>query len=143
MPRVALLNMLIGFAVVVLAAMGGVFNSFTMTEGFLKDPQLLGAWETVVKNSSHGHTNLFALLHVLFGLTLPYSALPMRIKKWQTAGLFAGTLAMGPGMYMRAMLGPSESMDPNGVIIGVFLFAALTALLAHVMGLGVKLLKRD
>lgn len=143
MSRIALWNILIGFSVVVFAAMGGVFNSFTMTEGFLKDPQLLGAWETVVRNSSHGHTNLFGLLHVLFGLTIPYSSFSTRVKTWQTVGLFAGTLAMGPGMYIRAALGPTESMDPNGLVIGVFLFASLTALLAHVGGLGLKLSKRD
>jgi hypothetical protein len=142
MPRLALLNMLIGFAVLFLAAAAGAFLASDITTGFLRSKAFLDTWGMVLTKSSHGHTNLFALIHIAFGLTMPYSTLSLRLKKAQTVGLLLGTLAMGPGMLVRATMPPSEGIDVVAYVIGVGLSCALAAMFAHAAGLGAKLLAR-
>lgn len=131
MSRVGLLNIVIGFGVLVFAAASGGFIAFDLTQGFLKDAKLLGSWQHILMQSSHGHTNLFAIIHILFGLTIPYARCPVPVQKLQTLGLSLGTFAMGPGMMIRAYVGPSSSLDPNGILIGCGLSFALIALLSH------------
>lgn len=142
MNRVGVVNMLIGFVVLFLAAAAGSFIASDMTTGFLRDPELLTSWQTTLLTSSHGHTNLFAMIHILFGLTLPYSSLPVLWKKIQTIGLLSGTLAMGPGMMYRAYEGPTEAMDLSGLLVGLGLSTALITLISHGAGLYLHLLRR-
>lgn len=142
MPRVAILNMVIGFAVLFVAAAAGAFIANDLTEAFLKDMELLNSWDAVLSRSAHGHTNLFAILHICFGLTIPYSLLSMRVKKLQTVGLFLGTFAMGPLMIIRAGMAPSDGFDPVSILIGLFLSCALAMLFSHAYGLAGKLLQR-
>lgn len=142
MPRLSILNMAIGFLVLFLAACIGSFIAFDMTEGYLRDPEILSSWQLALQKSSHGHSNLFGILHILFGLTLPYSKLSLNLRKWQTLGLFSGTLAMGPGMLWRAQLGPSESVDLASILVGGGLSLALLTLASHFFGLIYKLLEK-
>ncbi|RZA13013.1 MAG: hypothetical protein EOP10_30445 [Proteobacteria bacterium] len=135
MPRISLLNMAIGFSVLFLAACAGAFVSFDMTEAFLKDTTQLHNWQATLLASAHGHTNLFAMLHILLGLTFPYSSLSNRIKAWQTGGLFAGVIAMGPLMMIRASYGPSASLEGMGLLIGALLSLALLTLASHAAAL--------
>ena len=143
MPRLAVFNMFFGFLVLFLAAAAGAFVASDLTAGYLKDKAFLDTWVMVLNKSSHGHTNLFALTHIAFGLTMPYSALPPRVKLWQTVGLALGTLAMGPGLLARAQLGPTESTDVNAIVVGVLLSCALAALFSHAAGLAAKLYRRS
>ncbi len=142
MPRIAILNMVIGFAVLFIAAAAGAFIANDLTEAFLKDMELLNNWSAVLSRSAHGHTNLFAMLHICFGLTIPYSVLSIRIKKIQTVGLFLGTFAMGPLMIARSTMPPTEGFDPLAVLIGVCLSCSLAMLFSHAYGLTGKLLQR-
>lgn len=142
MPRLAIVNMLIGFAVLFLAAAAGSFIATSLTEAFLHDKALLDTWSTLLQRSAHGHSNLFGLIHICYGLTLPYSMLSRRIKLWQTVGLGLGTIAMGPLMMWRASAGPSEAVDLTSALIGACLSAALIALAAHALGLWMKLARR-
>lgn len=142
LSRLALLNMFLGFLVVSLAAAAGSFIGLELTQGFLKDPEMLSSWRTTLLTSAHGHTNLFGMLHVLFGLTLPYSVLSTRIKVLQTAGIAAGVVAMGPIMFIRANLGPAEQMDIFELLIGVLLSCALAAVATHSYGIAAKLFRR-
>jgi hypothetical protein len=133
--------MAIGFTVLFFAACAGAFVSFDMTEAFLKDPSLLNSWRATLEASAHGHSNLFAMLHVLLGLTLPYSPLSSRIKAYQTGGLFAGVIAMGPLMMIRASYGPSASLEGMGLVIGAFLSLALLTLASHSAALIYRFMK--
>src|SRR4051812_12910773 len=121
MPRLGVLNMMIGFLVLSIAAAAGPFLATDITAGYLHDKALLETWSLLLQKSSHGHTNLFGTLHVLFGLTLPYSALGNRVKKLQTIGLALGSLGMGPVLLVRAALGPTAGLDPTEIVIGTFL----------------------
>jgi len=142
MPRIAILNMVIGFAVLFVAAAAGAFIANDLTEAFLKDMELLNNWNAVLTRSAHGHTNLFAMLHICFGLTVPYSTLSNGRKKLQTFGLFLGTFAMGPLMVARSTMPPTEGFDPLAIVIGVFLSCSLAMLFSHAYGLASKLLQR-
>lgn len=142
MPRLALLNMLIGFSVLALAAMAGAFIATDITQGYLRDKVVLESWALLLQKSAHGHTNLFALVHVCFGLTMPYSALPMRVKGWQTVGLALGTLGMAVGMTVRSFLGPTDGVDVAELAVGGMLSAALVAIASHAFGLAAKLKAR-
>ena len=135
MPRLGLVNMALGFLVLFFAACGGAFVAFDMTEAYLRNTEQLHSWQNVLLSSAHGHTNLFGMLHILFGLTLPYSPLPSRWKVAQTLGLFAGVIAMGPLMMVRSAWGPSESLEGIGLVIGIFLSAALLTLASHASAL--------
>lgn len=141
MQRLGILNMAIGFMVLFLAAAAGAFVSFDMTQAFLHDTKQLYTWEATLLQSSHGHTNLFGMLHILLGLTLPYSPFAPRWKLLQTAGLLAGVLAMGPLLMLRAYGGISDSFDALGIAIGCGLSAALASIGSHMAALFYKLLR--
>lgn len=143
MPRLAILNMLIGFMTLFFAAAAGSFIATSMTDAFLHDKAIIDTWTHLLQRSAHGHTNLFGLIHICFGLTMPYSALTPRIKLFQTVGLSLGTCAMGPLMLWRAAAGPSENVDMSSFVIGSLLSAALVAMGAHAFGLLIKLQRRS
>jgi len=133
--------MLIGFCVLFLAAAAGAVLANDMTVAFLSGPERLGTWQVTLHNAAHGHANMFAILHVLFGLTLPYSRVSHTLKVAQTAGLTAGTFAMGPLLWVRAGLGPTENLDLATLATGGFLAAALAALMSHAAGIGARLFR--
>ncbi len=135
MPRLGLLNMALGFTVLFFAACAGAFVSFDLTEAYLRDVTQLHTWRTTLLSSAHGHSNLFGLLHIAFGLTLPYSPLEARWKALQTGGLFGGVVAMGPLMMIRSAYGPSESLEGVGLLIGALLSLALLTLASHASAL--------
>ncbi|SMF72915.1 hypothetical protein [Pseudobacteriovorax antillogorgiicola] len=141
MSRVGLVNMVIGFGVLFFAAASGSFIAFDLTEGYLRDNTLLDSWQSVLMQSSHGHTNLFASIHILMGLTLPYTRLPFSWQWVQTFCFFCGTMAMGPGMMARAYAGPTDTLDPTGILVGVGLSLALLALLSHFAALSFRLVR--
>ena len=142
MPRLAILNMTLGFFLITLAAAAGPFIAADMTKAFLYDAAQLSSWQITLHTSAHGHTNLFGMTHVLFGLTLPYSALSPRLKILQTIGLGAGSFAMAVLMTLRGGLGPVAGLDALEIATGVLLSAALAALLSHAAGLLVRVLRR-
>lgn len=143
MPRLALINILVGFAVVFVSAAGGAFIAWDMSQGFVSEPAILNSWYLTLARSSHGHFNLFGYLHILFGLTLSYSSLSQKLKVWQSMGLVLGTLAMGPGMLMRAYGQPSVDVSVSATLVGLMLSLALASIGAHIVGLGLKLAKRS
>ena len=143
MPRIGLLNMIFGFCVLAIAAAAGAFVATDLTQGFVHDKAMIDSWQLMLDKSAHGHTNLFALLHICFGLTLPYSRWKAPFKMAQTAGLMLGTLAMGPGMMVKARILPHDGNNVIDIIIGGMLSAALAALISHCIGLGMKWYQRS
>ena len=104
MPRIALFNMMIGFTVLLLSASGGTFIAYDMTEAFLKNNDQLNTWQMTLFRSAHGHFNLFGMVHILMGLTIPYSQLSVSLKSWQTGMMLAGTVAMGLAWFFEPTL---------------------------------------
>jgi hypothetical protein len=141
MRRIAILNLAFGFGLIFVAACGGAFVALKSTESYLQgvtSPQ----WETMLQASSHGHTNLFGVIHILLGLTLPYTRSTLLLDRLKTFALMAGSLAMGPLLLVRAHLGPSLSTDGIGLVIGTCLTLALAAILAHTLGLFSRFIER-
>ena len=141
MPRLSVLNMLIGFSLIFFAAAGGPFLAFDATDAFIHDPSIMDSWLFTLLTSAHGHTNLFGMLHVLFAFSMPYSLLNVRLKKLQTIGIGMGSFWMSVLMILRANLGPVAGYDLLGVFTGVCLSAALAAIGLHCYGLAMKWLR--
>ena len=138
MPRLSVLNMLIGFSLIFFAAAGGPFLAFDATDAFIHDPTIISSWLFTLLSSAHGHTNLFGMLHVLFALSMPYSTLSPRVKKLQTVGFGLGSFGMSVLMVIRANMGPVAGYDLLGLFTGVCLSAALAAIGVHCYGLAMK-----
>ena len=144
MPRIALFNMMFGFGVLFFAAAAGVFLSQDITSSIIHDEKYLTSWVYILKRSAHAHTNLFGMLHVLFGLTLPYSELSSRCKYYQTIGLVCGTVAMAVGLLLQAWQGPKDSIyDLIGLFMGLLLGAALLTLISHASGIYMKFSRKS
>jgi hypothetical protein len=139
MPKIGLVNMLIGFSIVFLAAAAGSFIATDITYKFLREQNLSDSWMSLMQKSAHGHTNLFGILHICLGLTLPYSRFKNSFKILQTIGLGLGSFAMSFLMVVRGQIIPSESFDYLGTLIGICLSAALLSIGGQVIGLLWKL----
>lgn len=142
MPRIGIINMICGFALLCLASMAGAFIATEATQGFVSDPAILASWGYTLRKSSHAHTNLFGTLHILYGLTIPYSQMSSRVKIWQTIGLAAGSLGMSLGMIVRALVANPANEGGLDYLVGFALSLAMIALTVHVVGLCQTLLKR-
>lgn len=143
MARLGLWNIALGFAVISIAAAGGAFVANEITLAYVFDPAALDSWGQLMRTSSHGHTNLFGMLHILLGLTLPYSRCSLRLKLAQTLGLAAGVLAMGPGMLAKAILGPTAELSLIDVSIGTGLTLALGSLVSHTVAIAAGAMRAD
>ncbi len=139
MPRIALWNLFFGFMLICFAAAAGALVANEMTNAFLD--ALSGArppardWMMTLQASAHGHTNLFGMLHIATGLTMPYARQGEGTRRLVTAGLTLGSIAMGPLLIWRSMIPPSRALDVNGLLTGICLSLALAAMAIHAAGL--------
>lgn len=141
MRRISIFNFAVGFTLIFIAACGGAFVALRTTETYLQGVTS-PTWQSLLQTSSHGHTNLFGVLHILLGLTMPYTRSSELIDRLKTFGLLAGSIAMGPLLLVRAAQGPTVSVDGLGIVIGSCLTLALAAILSHVLGLFTRLMSR-
>ena len=147
MPRIALWNLFFGFLLVCIAAAAGPIIANDLTNNFAAQLQdglpHSRDWLTTLQASAHGHLNLFGVLHVITGLTMPHARQTHKVRMFVTAGLGAGALAMGPLLLWRSHVTPAREIDPSGVAIGVLLVFALTALVTHTACLWQAFARRD
>lgn len=135
------MNMAWGFTLIFVAACGGVFIALNTTESFIRGP-VQPEWQALLQTASHGHLTLFGVIHVLLGLTIPYTRSSVFENRLKSIGVGLGSLAMGPLLLVRAVMGPTLSTELNGVLIGVCLSCALFAIAYHALGLVLKIGKR-
>lgn len=140
MPRIAIVNMLIGFILIFVSSLSGFFVAYNLGEGFKHDPASLNSWQMIVMAASHGHTSLYGMLHVFLGLTIPYSVLSSRVKVAQTFGVLVGAFSMSVLMMLRmGRLPQATTEDYLGFLIASGLMLSLGALFLHCIGLAFKL----
>ncbi len=142
MSRIALVNMAWGFVLIFVAACGGVFVALSSTESFINGPGV-PQWQSLLQTASHGHVSLFGVIHVLLGLTMPYTRASKFENRLKTAGVALGSMAMGPLLLIRGALGPTLSTELNGLLIGICLSCALFAIAYHALGLTLKIGQRS
>ncbi len=144
MARVSLFNIFLGFFLIFLASCYGAFLARDSTYALLQNKELLDSWGYILRKSAHAHTNSFGMLHILLGLTQPYSNLSLATKKKQTWGLLAGTFAMSVLLFVRSYI-PVDRLayDIQGYFIGCCLTLSLLSLASHCFGLFSKLKKRN
>ena len=134
MSRVAMVNLAWGFFMIFMSGCGGAFVALRASEAFISGP-ITPQWETVLQASSHGHTALFGVIHILLGLTITYARSSLSHDRLKSCAIFAGSFAMGPLLLIRASLGPTLSTELNGMLMGVALSCALLGILFHAIGL--------
>ena len=129
-------NLCVGFFLLWLAGLGGVFLAVTSAAHLRLAPALRGEWLFVLLKSAHGHSALLGLLHSLVGLTMGHSALPRSRDKQLTWGLVAGSLTMMLLMPCRALLGP-QTLGQRCLefLSGLALGAWFLSISAHLWGL--------
>ncbi|MCY4381490.1 MAG: hypothetical protein OXC40_07995 [Proteobacteria bacterium] len=139
MTKIGLAHILLGFWLIFLASSGGFFLADHRTDSYLKKDYLeLLSWWMVLQKSAHAHTNLFGMLHILTGLSLPYSRLNPTWKCYQFYGLSLGSFAMSVLLFVRSHHIPSHLADPLGWVIGGCLSVSLIAQALHLFGLTLK-----
>lgn len=141
MQKIGIINILLGFITIVVSSCMGFFLVADAEKAFLVDTQILSSWSYTLFKSAHGHFNLFGMLHILMGLSFPYSKLPYRWLILQSLGLLMGTLTMGGLVLIRARIPPPQSLDLLGILIGCFLVCSLLSLMTHCYGLGLKVFR--
>ena len=141
MPKISLINICFGFFLIFCASMGGFFLGQETKEIISQNSLDLLKWEILIYKSAHAHTNLFGMLHILFGITIPYSKLSLTFKKLQTLGLMLGSLSMSVIMFFRAKINPYMDSDYGGAVMGVFLTLALLSIGVHCIGLTYKIIR--
>jgi hypothetical protein len=141
MSQLNLWNIFFGFLVIFIASCAGVFLADEATKSYLYNQTLQSSWQQLILQSAHGHTNSFGMLHILLGLTFPYSKLSLKIKTLQTIGLGAGTFAMSILMFLKSRGEPVVGYDVLGLVIGVCLSLTFISLLVHCCGIALKLRK--
>ena len=139
MSQVSLWNILIGFFVVFLAACAGVFLADNMTSHYVYQSSEVLSWEQVIVKSAHSHTNSFGMLHILLGLTLPYSRVSLTVKVLQTIAFGLGTVAMSVLMMIKSQYPAVMGYDGLGALIGLCLSATLIGISSHCYGLALRL----
>lgn len=146
MPRTAIFNFMFGFGLLFLGMCAGFFVVNDAEQAFMqsRQEQWLLSWTYTLLKSAHGHLSSFALMHILFGLTLPYSRLSQKIFIGQTLGLCLGSFAMGALLPLRALLTQSPSgMDWLGLGLGLCLSLCTLSVATHIYGLGLKFFERN
>lgn len=140
MSRVAILNMVLGFWWIFLASCGGFFLAQYRQQVYISggDPIQLLEWWMVLQKSAHAHTNLFGMIHILVGLTMPYSLISKVLKICLTGGLAIGSFTMSILVFVHAHLLPETIYSWVSVMIGVGLSLWLVSVAIHVSGLMIK-----
>ncbi len=128
--------MAFGFLIIFISAMAGVFLVSDIELAFMKDKDLLLSWMHILQKTSHGHFNLFGMLHILFGLTLPYARHEKKLTLFLTACLVLGSLAMGPCLLIKSFLANESLMRTSlDYLVGGFLSLSLIAIGCHTYSL--------
>lgn len=139
MPRIAQWNLFFGFLIICLAAAAGALVANDMSNEFINSIESGRSpsrdWMATLQGSAHGHSNLFGMLHITLGLTMPHVRQSHRSRLLITLGLTLGTIAMGPLMIWRSFLPPVRHLESNGILIAIFLCLALISLTIHTAGL--------
>ena len=135
MARISIFNMFIGFVLIFIAALGGPFLSQISTAEFVQSNIHQKTWLFTLLSSAHGHTNLFGMLHILMGLSFPYSLNSMLIKKIQSLFLLLGSFSMSCLLVIKAFSIPEIGFDILGIVMGIGLSAAICSIGLHTFGL--------
>lgn len=142
MSRLSLFNILFGFTIILFASCWGAFLSREASYALVENKELLNRWFFVIQKSAHSHSNQFAQIQILFGLTLSFSQIDPKYKLLQTIALVLGTFSMSILMFFKSLQAPSHSIDSLQIIMAMTLGLWLLGIASHCFGLAQKLFKR-
>jgi NADH:ubiquinone oxidoreductase subunit K len=136
MRKMATLNILLGFITLFFLAMSGLFLRKEVVDQYLASPDGLQSWRYMLMRSAHGHGNLFAIIQILYGVSLPYARSRNIARIFQTMGFFLGAFAMSTLVFLEAQSKPSPiGWSLNQLCIGACISAWSIAMVWHIYGL--------
>ena len=139
---IKILNFIFGFSLIFLSSSAGFFLAKDSSYALLENKEFLTSWLYSLQKSSHAHANLFGFIHIAYALSLTSSLSSLRLKIFETAGIFAGSLAMSLLLFIRAYFPLVKGhFDYLGNFMGFLLSCYLLALSTHLFGLIRKFLR--
>lgn len=139
MQKIGLINIISGFAAILISASAGSFLGLYVNDAFVYDDSIFHSWQLWLNRSTHAHVALFGLIQIAVGLTIPYSRLEDNSKKIQYWLLTAGYIAMGPVLILKGLAKPQSDMSIYDFCFGAFISLFYIGILTHIYGLSLKL----
>lgn len=142
MSKLAKINICLGFWILFFSSLSGAFVATYLEEMLTQyEMQQISNWQLTLIRSAHGHSSLFGMLHILFGLTFSIASHSNRIENWLTMGLLSGSFSMAILLSLRSFQLEQSMMSGLGVLNGLLLSFALIAILVHALGLTKKIIE--
>ena len=136
MRKLAACNILSGFFLLFFAGMMGLFLRMEVVQHYFLFSERPLPWRLALFRPSHAHGTLFALVQVVFGLTIPYSFCKKRSLVLQSIGIGLGAWVMSIFVFFEAYARPDPAIwSWNQLLIGVGLGTWMLAMAWHGYGL--------
>ena len=137
MSKPQLINFIIGYGLLILGVGIGGYVTNQIEESLLyQNPSQLMVLKLAIMKSSHGHTNLFGMLHILVALSFPYLLFPRRMLWWITGGLSLGSFGMSVLLLTKSFfLFDAKMTGYLSIGIGLCLTGALLAIMTCFVGM--------
>ncbi len=136
MRKIAACNILAGFFLLFFIGMMGFFLRIEVVQQYLFSSQTSSSWRISLFRSAHAHGTLFALIQIVYGLSIPYSCCKKTALLLQSIGLALGAWVMGVLVFFESHSTPDlSSWSWNQLCIGGGLGAWMVAIAWHGYGI--------
>ncbi len=134
------MNMLCGFFLLFFCGLMGVFLRMEVVQQYVFSPGISDSWRISLFRSSHAHGTLFALLQIVYGLSIPYSSSRNFTRIFQSIGIGIGAWVMSLLVFLESYSTPSVSTWTwNQLCIGIGLSLWMLAIASHGYGLAARI----
>ena len=136
MKKIAALNILSGFSMLLFMGMVGVFLRLEVVQHYYFHADMQLPWKVSLFKSSHAHGTLFALIQIVYGLSIPYSICNTPALIFQSIGFLLGTLVMSVFVFLESFSSPNVyAWSLNQFLIGIGLGVWMLAIAWHSYGI--------
>src|SRR3989338_5734239 len=118
MKKLMAINMLSGFFLLFFCGLMGVFLRIEVIQQYVFSPGASDSWRVALFRSSHDHGTLFALLQIVYGLSIPYSNSRKSVRIFQSMGIGVGAWVMGVLVFFESYSSPSLTWTWNQLCMG-------------------------
>lgn len=140
MRKLMAINMLSGFFLLFFCGLMGLFLRMEVVQQYVFSPGVSDSWRISLFRSSHAHGTLFALLQIVYGLSIPYSSSRKSVRIFQSIGIGIGAWVMSVLVFLESYASPSVSTWTwNQLCIGIGVSLWMIALASHGYGLAVRI----
>jgi hypothetical protein len=136
MRKIAAYNIISGFILLFFIGIVGFFLRIEVVQHYFFSPETPASWRLSLFRSAHAHGSLFALIQIVYGLSIPYSLCKKSSLVFQSIGVGLGAWVMSVLVYFESYSSPAlYTWSWNQLCIGVGLGAWMIAITWHGYGL--------